>query len=332
MKATKTKGKASASFHFKNDGDDGTLGDYLAFWDRYKDSLTNYRRPPCLKTVSSNQGGKKGETNQRPTTMLLGIFTMDSVKDARRRKTIRKTWISHNRTTKGTSAKRIICSLQEWIENPDGCQLAYAFVLGGNPKGPTELLEYNSSFPMSIPCRLQHTNDQEDTSDIICLNIRENMEEGKSQTWFKYATTTTVPQQHEQNDNFDYIGKMDSDTLLYPGIFFNRVLQKLPKYPNNARVYGGDYRFKPPNMVGPVYMGGHLYFLSSDLAEFVVSSECPRSAVDKGIEDASIGNFVHSHPLPIRRIRLRTSEFEHPVKRVDRYRTLWRKYQARQKK
>mmetsp|Transcript_983 Transcript_983/g.1907 ORF Transcript_983/g.1907 Transcript_983/m.1907 type:complete len:745 (-) Transcript_983:646-2880(-) len=323
MKATNTQRKASASFHSKSGGGGGLLGDYLAFWDRYKDSLTTYRQSP-LKAVASYHQGNKAESTKRPT-MLMGIFTMDSANDAKRREMLRKTWIS---SSDGKSVKRI-CSLQGWIiGNSKGCQLVYTFVLGGNQEegGPTELLEYNSSYPMSIPCRLHQHASEQDTSDIVCLNIKENMEEGKSQTWLKYATTVL----HDRG-YFDYFGKMDSDTLLYPGIFFKQVLQKLPKYPNNARVYGGDYRFKPPNMVGPVYMGGHLYFVSSDLAEFVVSSECPRSAVDKGIEDVSIGNFAHSHPLPIRRIRLFTNEFEHPVKRVDRYLTLWRKYKARQK-
>ncbi|KAL3944912.1 MAG: hypothetical protein SGBAC_001003 [Bacillariaceae sp.] len=316
MKATNIQRKASASIHSKSGGG-GLLGDYLAFWDRYKDSLTRYQQSH-LKTFSNHEG--KGE--KRRPTMLMGIFTMDSTNDAKRREMIRKTWISFYGTT--IAANRI-CSLQELIENSNSCQLAYTFVLGGNNGGPTELLDHNSSYPMNIPCRLQYGSEQ-DTSDTVCLNIQENMEEGKSQTWFKYATT--VLQDHGY---FDYIGKMDSDTLLYPGIFFKQVLQKIPKYPNNARVYGGDYRFKPPNMVGPVYMGGHFYFVSSDLAEYLVSSECPRSAVDKRIEDVSIGNFVHSHPLPIRRIRLFANEFEHPVKRADRYRTLWRKYDAKQK-
>jgi hypothetical protein len=51
-----------------------------------------------------------------------------------------------------------------------------------------------------------------------------------------------------------------------------------------------------------------------------------RSVLAVYSEDQSIGNFVHSHPLPIHRIRMNTNVFEHPVKRIDRVRTLWRKH------
>jgi hypothetical protein len=47
----------------------------------------------------------------------------------------------------------------------EDCQIAYAFFLGGNPDGPTELLKPNSSFPITIvdPPSLA------DEDDVPCL-------------------------------------------------------------------------------------------------------------------------------------------------------------------
>jgi hypothetical protein len=233
---------------------------------------------------------------------------------------IRKTYLTQY--TKSATPHRI-CSLLELADKAfpnieNDCRLAYTFVMGGNPNGPTELVEFNDSYPLTV----NNIRNQEE-KDIVYLNIRENMKEGKSQTWFKYATTVL------DHHYFDYIGKTDVDTLLYPSSFLSQIVDTLPIFPNNMRIYGGDYRIRPstPTVnLGPVYMGGHLYFMSSDLARFITSSECNRTAVAVWSEDQSIGNFIHSHPLPIRRIRMNTNVFEHPIKKVNRFPTLWRKF------
>jgi hypothetical protein len=81
----------------------------------------------------------------------------------------------------GSDEPNRICSLSD-IQNHratfEDCQIAYAFFLGGNPDGPTELLKPNSSFPITI------VNPPADEDDVVYLNIKENMEDGKSQTWF----------------------------------------------------------------------------------------------------------------------------------------------------
>ena len=77
----------------------------------------------------------------------------------------------------------------------------YTFVVGANSNGPTNLVDYNnSSHPLildvsEIPSQyaFSNTSDASDNDvtekDITFLNIKENMEEGKTPTWFLVANT-----------------------------------------------------------------------------------------------------------------------------------------------
>ena len=77
------------------------------------------------------------------------------------------------------------------------CQLVYTFVVGGNPNGPKELIDFNASYPLTVETPLFP-----DEQDVTYLNIEENMKEGKSQTWLKYAMGII-----ENHYYFDDIGK-----------------------------------------------------------------------------------------------------------------------------
>jgi hypothetical protein len=179
-----------------------------------------------------------------------------------RRDVIRKTF-SKAFTTSSKQPHRICC-LQQLLDEVhaspnehDHCQLAYTFATGGNPNGPTELVDFNASYPMTVQTENQLL--LRDEADMVHLNIRENTKKGKSQTWLKYATTIF------ETRYFYYIGKTDTDTLIYPRLFLDHLLQRLPRFfPNNIRIYGGDYRIKPSMStlnLGPIYMGGHLYLV-----------------------------------------------------------------------
>jgi hypothetical protein len=69
--------------------------------------------------------------------------------------------------------------------------------------------------------------------------------------------------------------------------------------------------------------------MSADLARYITSPECNRTALKMSQEDKSIGNFVHSHPLPIQRIRVHPAAFEHPIKQADRFPIRWERFLAR---
>lgn len=310
---------------------DGGQYNYMTFlkmWDDYKDAeLATYEDPIEEARVRSNVriSGTIGSCRHGPR-MLLGIFTMkDDAQEMERRQAIRETYLNYYRSKEnGTLACNRICSLQELIslDSPNHsallreCQLAYTFVSGDNPQGPTELVDFNESMPLTLPS----TGNE---NDIVSLNIRENMKEGKSQTFFKFATTVV-----DEYVYFDYIGKTDTDTLVFPEELLDQHINNLPLFPNNVRVYGGSPRGKIQidHIKGPAYNIGAFYWMSVDLARYITSPDCDRQKLKVFSEDKSVGNFVHSHKKPIRRVKLkmlRCRAFEHPIKNVDEFRSRW---------
>jgi hypothetical protein len=239
-----------------------------------------------------------------------------------------------------------ICSLNDMIQRrlqyPEKCRLAYTFVLGGNPNGPTMLLTFNDSYPLTVAVDPRTTKDKNNSSektnenDLVYLNIQENGKFGKSPTWFKYATT--LLRDYNWTSDFDYVFKTDSDNLLFPSTFFHFVDTKLKKHP--TRVYGGR-PITPKQcgwpkhdhcgqMVGPIFNGGGCYFLSVDLAEFISNASAfDHEAVKLPHEDMTTGNFVHSHPLKIHRISEKghkPSYRDHPIKDYEAYEARWNNF------
>jgi hypothetical protein len=239
------------------------------------------------------------EQYQEGPTFLLGIPTVEG--EVQRRQAVRDTYLSFYRDLYSQDQPNRICSLEQVKHNRAllrECQLIYLFFVGGNPDGPSELVAPNASFPMTVKGSLNE-------DDLVYLNIRENLEDGKSQTFFKYASILSkeIP--------FDYIGKIDSDTLLFVPEFLNFAALNLPQRPDNRLVYGGNTHLKtacdkdeidsthpcPFKLVGDHYFGGAFYWMSPDLAEFITSDAVPRDKLSIRHEDADIGNFVFSYPL-----------------------------------
>lgn len=131
--------------------------------------------------------------------------------------------------------------------------------------------------------------------------------------------------------------------MIYPERFFKVVLQGLPKNP--VRVYGGvpydrwscgggPGRPHCDQLVGTTYMSGELYFLSTDLSQFITGHKLNRSAVYISKEDMCTGNYVHSHPLPIVQIAIQRSHkvWDHGdhLKEPESYEVLWGLHLRRQ--
>ncbi len=231
------------------------VGALVFQFDRYKDSLVVYQDPQEVALVLSKHPNLEID-NDRSPRLLLGIFSMDSSIELERREMIRNTYL---RTFVDTDTPHRICSLAQLktMQQKDQCQLAYTFIVGANPTGPKEIVEENNTTgPITlthdkIPIAIRLTDHEK--GDIVYLNIQENGKEGKSQTYFKFATS--VLDQHY----FDYLAKTDSDTLIYPKSLLQNVIDRMPKFPQNMRTYSGDYRIKPSTQslnLGPVYMGG----------------------------------------------------------------------------
>lgn len=315
---------------------------FVTKWDKYKDAnLVTYQQDPIEEAWVQTRGTNNIRCRHGPR-MLLGIMTMlQHDYEFQRRQAIRETYLSyyyshhhdnHTATTTTTTAtnsssstnnKHRICALHELLDehHPNHtvllqeCQLAYAFIAGGNPEGPTERVEFNESLvPLVLPSPTASSE-----PDIVVLNIRENMKEGKSQTFLKYATTII-----DEALYFDLVAKTDSDTMIFPNLLLEGSLQHdLPAFPHNVRVYGGRFQLSRQyygESTGPIYYGGAFYFVSPDLARFVVSHQCDRQALAVFSEDRSMGNFVHAHPLPLHRIKIQPQTLQHPLKTIEAYR------------
>lgn len=272
---------------------------------------------------------ERGDGTPRAARILMGILCRES--DVEYQAMFRLLFSLHP----------LVCSLGSYArdQNADSqCQFIYTFVAGGNKdnNAPTELIDD------SIPILLEKKGD-----DLVILNIKENMEDGKSQTWLYYATTLMK----NEGLNFDYVGKMDTDTLIHLDDYFKFAEENLHPHPHNVRTMAGSFRdkswwprfdrerlegrnprerffelhyngFKQDGITGMhLYPAGQMYILSSDLAAIVVEDGKSFSsfASIEGVEDHDIGTiaFVKSQGKPIHLIALSNKNifWNHPVKK-----------------
>lgn len=248
------------------------------------------------------------------TTMLLGIFSTNGEKYAGRRKTVRETYLSIDEPR--------ICMLSEYMrqvrESPNNvvCQLPYAFIIGaGRHNRP---YDHDDDERLTLAFDVDGTRDAE--GDCIYLNIRENMEEGKSSTYFKFGASIS------ERYKIDYIAKIDDDTVLEPHLLLQFLQDDLPPAPFNRRYYGGS----PWGSWGKsiIYAAGQFYFMSSDLAHYIGYSLSPKQRIEmkhpRHTEDADIGAMVYSNPRPIKFVNVVKHRFwHHPRKTVEEFKETW---------
>ena len=287
-------------------------------------SVGNYNRLSVEASAPLPEGKGKDSnaangTHDRPV-FLWGISSVYGNQDEerKRRARIRNTYLQYYLRNDRKGERHRVCSLYQALQIggilPEGCQVIYAFIVGGNPSGRTELIEFNESYPF----RLVSSKGFPGEEDVIKLNIRENQHQGKTQTWFAYGSYLSQQYPHWQ---LDYIVKASSETLLYIPKFLNRATSLFPitkMEANDTRderpllVYGGvpilrarcGRKLKPDcqRMIGEYFMDGQVEILSVDLARYIATNLTQQRRQSLEIlsrEDMTIGNFVHSHPEPI---------------------------------
>jgi hypothetical protein len=168
--------------------------------------------------------------------------------------------------------------------------------------------EESSPSSSSLPFSFSRWND-----DLVLLNISENMNKGKSESWFLYATQLWKRHMNRMNNNnkmdngdsghapsstqellpIDYLAKCDSDTLLFPEIFLDQLLENLPSHPQNS--YFAGSRYSTIRRKGRYFLAGGCYLLSWELSNYVTSQDCPRTKLYLGTEDKSMGNYIWSY-------------------------------------
>ena len=185
------------------------------------------------------------------------------------------------------------------------------------------------------------------------------MNEGKSQTWFKYANQ--VIQKHPE---ISYVMKLDTDSILHLHEFFHFAYKHLPPPPYSDNAYVGSLRDKAywpkknnlsdqqmaalEGFFGTefegvhLYLAGQCYILSANLIQVVTDeSNAIQTKLAKkgnnattyleGHEDHDIAAMVFHSPEPVHLITVGRKQrfWEHPVKGEPRWRRIWHREVAR---
>jgi len=249
--------------------------------------------------------------------ILVGIFSTSGIaKYDNRREYIRDTFVNPEEDH--------LCSLQDYMYRVDkrkknmmDCEIIYTFVIGaGDSNRPPD---HGDEEPLTLPYD-QYGNSE---SDCTYLNIRENMEIGKSPTWLKYAS------QIGYQYGIDYVMKADDDTAMTVKQLVQLAREELPPVPYNTRIYGGPPR--PSVSANIIYAAGELYFMSLDLAYYVGNELTAQQRIDmrtakRPVEDLDMGTYVYSHPYPIKYLNLDRIRFwahSRYTKEEENYRIEW---------
>jgi hypothetical protein len=237
-----------------------------------------------------------------------------------------------------------LCTLHDFELNPHSeCRIIYSFVLGGGDNStPTQLLEEDPSHPLvltNIPIlpRFQDINDK----DMTVLNIQENMNEGKTPTFFYFGSQVA-----RKHNTIGYVVKCDLDSTFRLDTLIKFVDQQLPT--NGSPTVVGTLRHKaywPVNRTNKqeeywqqsyyagmhLYLAGSLYMVSVDLVQAMVEeARKPKTnhAYFEGHEDhdatamIELGGAAREYPALIRWIVMgkhKSRFWEHPVKFTKRW-------------
>jgi hypothetical protein len=162
-----------------------------------------------------------------PVRLLVGIFSTESDKSLSLRSRISSLFKLWNDDR--------ICSFSGFQTLPthqrkrSRCQFIYTFVIGGDhPGAPAE--NVGNDRPMLFN---RTSSNESDPTSMTYLNIRENMEDGKSQSWLKYAAHMA------EIYGFTYVGKMHEDSILKRKTLFEFISARLPPPPYNQGLLAG---------------------------------------------------------------------------------------------
>jgi hypothetical protein len=271
--------------------------------------------------------------------VFFGIISADSFNDRTYRARHRKLFKLWNDPR--------VCSLPDFLAKPKEiryhCEIIYTFVLGANQTASPELVD--DSRPMLVTKPVTGLSPDLNDGDMTLLNIKENMNQGKSQTWFKYAG------KFAQDHDLDYVVKCDADSILHMHRFFAFAYKHLPPPPYNVNIYAGALRDKaywPKHTTSEelirfesyfgnhyegvhLYIAGQFYLMSTDLAKFVGQEAKNAKPYCEGHEDHDISAMAFHSTTPIHMIPISRKQrfWEHPVKGEPRWVRIWKRETAR---
>ncbi|KAL7573761.1 hypothetical protein ACA910_007791 [Epithemia clementina (nom. ined.)] len=218
---------------------------------------------PRMATTAFAQRGSSA-LDPAPSRVLLGIFTAAKRGELKARMHYRKLFqlfYTYENRRVCSLAKALLYQQQAGEPGWTDCELVYTFVLGGNQSAANETNPMSSMPATILPSRAMAVQKQNaknalqpfqllfdmgdgnnwtgyfptdyDRLDMTFLNIAENMNHGKSPSWFYYA--------HGLVDRLrlDYVAKCDSDTVVDLKRYFHFATKKLPPAPWNQAIYAG---------------------------------------------------------------------------------------------
>ncbi|KAG2180587.1 hypothetical protein INT44_003591 [Umbelopsis vinacea] len=182
-----------------------------------------------------------------PVNIFVGVLTMDTKFD--RRQMIRDTYLMYK---------------------PDN--VIFKFVLGRPRNDPEVIAKLEEEYHKY--------------GDLMFLDIKENMNEGKTYEYFRYMAETY------NTTGLDYVFKADDDSY----IRLDRLELDMRNQKRQMLYWG--------YLVGDTFMGGECYGLSFDLVQWVSTSQTAQkyksghedSQVQKWFKWASIDSSVHYAP------------------------------------
>lgn len=210
-----------------------------------------------------------------------------------RRQFVRDSVLSFYKDTEDKDSTKI-CSIMDVLSEKtnvsmEDCQIAYAFIVGGLESGETRYLRPRTEDPITMPPSMKNITEE---PDVVALRIFENMNEGKTPTFYKYASMVTEEVRNMTGgETFDYIVKMDLDTMLFPPMFLEFGNKNLLPGVHGRHIYSGK-EVKSLN-TGIAWASGALQILSTSLASDISSPDDARRRFAKH-EDVDISRRIEA--------------------------------------
>ncbi|XP_068649165.1 beta-1,3-galactosyltransferase pvg3-like [Aristolochia californica] len=146
--------------------------------------------------------------------------------------------------------------------------------------------------------------------DIIILNCTENMNNGKTYTYFSslsYMFSGTRNSSGSSSRPYDYVMKADDDIYIRLG----PLVEALNPLPREDLYYGFTIPCREMNPVNH-YMSGMGYVLSWDLVEWIQSSDIPKNHTD-GPEDKVLGEWLQMGARGKNRYNAKPAMYDYPI-------------------
>ncbi|OVA04212.1 Glycosyl transferase [Macleaya cordata] len=142
--------------------------------------------------------------------------------------------------------------------------------------------------------------------DIIILDCEENMNRGKTYTYF-----SSLPEMFNNTDDkyapYDYVMKADDDTYFR----LENLVESIRPLPKEDLYYGYVI---PCSSMDPFkrYMSGMGYMVSWDIVEWIRSSDIPKNHLE-GPEDKVFGDWLHVGKRGKNRYNAKWSMYNYPT-------------------